>query len=296
MGSQRDITRYVGGKKLSRLASFATRWTMDAARAGVKKGMTAAAALPRSTIELVFPATCVSCRADLGGSESCTVDLPLCDGCYSSLDLLHEPMCRRCGGPLPAMTPVPMDDDDGGTKLRGCYRCGGRKIWFDGTVAAGLYDGLLRDLVLAMKTSKGDRVSLAMGRLLWNLRQERLQLLDVDIVAPIPLHWRRRLAHRTNSAAVLAEVLASRLGVRLAEWLLRRRRHTPPQSELTPPQRWENVRQAFSVRSSYYLRNAHVLLVDDILTTGATCNEAARALRRAGAKRVSVAVVARAIG
>jgi ComF family protein len=159
-----------------------------------------------------------------------------------------------------------------------------------------LYEGLLRELVLAMKKDTGDAVSLAMGRLLWHLRCEHLRSLKVDVVVPIPLHWRRRLVHRTNSAAVLAEVLAGRLGVPLADGLLRRRRHTPPQSELTPPQRWPNVRQAFSVRSSYHLRNAHVLVVDDILTTGATCSEAARALRKAGAERVTVACVARAVG
>jgi predicted amidophosphoribosyltransferase len=65
---------------------------------------------------------------------------------------------------------------------------------------------------------------------------------------------------------------------------------------LTPPQRWENVRRAFSVRGGYHLKEAHVLLVDDILTTGATCSEAARTLRKAGASRVTVVVAARAIG
>jgi len=169
-------------------------------------------------------------------------------------------------------------------------------MWFDETIAAGLYEGRLRELLLRMKTDKGDPLSLAMGQLVWQLRRERLAALKVDVVAPIPLHWRRRLAHRTNSAAVLAEVLAGRLGVAMADGLLRRRRPTRPQSELTPPKRWENVRQAFSMGSSHHLMKAHVLLVDDILTTGATCSEAAHTLRKAGAERVTVAVVARAIG
>jgi ComF family protein len=266
------------------------------ARAGAATGLSAVAALRRSTLELVFPATCVGCRVDLGGGEARVNGVPLCDECYESLDLLHEPMCRRCGGPLPLLTGASREGEDEAKKPAGCYRCGGRKIWFDETVAAGVYEGMLRKLVLGMKTDVGDIVSLAMGRLLWQLRAERLESLKIDVVAPIPLHWRRRLAHRTNSASVLAEVLSGRLGAPLADGLLRRRRHTPPQSELTPPQRWENVRRAFSVRSSYHLKNAHVLLVDDILTTGATCSEAARALRKAGADCVTVAVVARAIG
>jgi ComF family protein len=147
-----------------------------------------------------------------------------------------------------------------------------------------------------MKRSEGDSISLAVGRLIWNLRHERLASLDADVVVPIPLHWRRRLAHRTNSAAVLAEVLSDNLRTPLATGLLRRLRHTPPQSELTPPQRWKNVRQAFTVRNGYHLSDAHVVLVDDILTTGATCSEAARALRQAGAKRITIIVAARAIG
>jgi predicted amidophosphoribosyltransferase len=255
---------------------------------GIEQGLSAVAALPRAAMEIVFPAACVNCRVDLDGADIGATDVPLCGDCYAALDLLHEPMCRRCGGPLPALTARTGDD--------GCYRCRGRKMWFDEALAGGLYDGLLRHLMLAMKTNTGDYVSLAMGRLLWQLRRDRLSSLQVDVVAPIPLHWRRRLAHRTNSAAVLAEVLSQRLRAPLANGLLRRLRHTPPQSELTPPQRWENVRRAFSVGSSHHLSDAHVLVVDDILTTGATCSEAARTLRKAGAARVTVAVVARAIG
>jgi predicted amidophosphoribosyltransferase len=222
--------------------------------------------------------------------------LPFCIDCYDSLDLLHEPMCPRCGGPLPQLSNPHRKDADTAAKPNGCYRCRGRKLWFDETIAAGLYEGRLRELLLAMKSDKGDPLSLAMGRLVWELRREHLQSLKVDVVSPIPLHWRRRLAHRTNSAAVLAEVLAGRLRAPMADGLLRRRRHTVAQSELTPPKRWENVRQAFSVPGGYHLNQAHVLLVDDILTTGATCSEAARALRKAGAQRITVCVVARAIG
>jgi predicted amidophosphoribosyltransferase len=168
-------------------------------------------------------------------------------------------------------------------------------LWFDETIAAGLYAGRLRELLLRMKEAEGDPLSLAVGQLLWKQREQPLRAVGAHLVSPIPLHWRRRLAHRTNSAALLAEVLASQLRVPLVTRLLRRRRNTVRQFDLTPPQRWENVRQAFAVRGGYRLSEAHVLLVDDILTTGATCSEAARALRNAGANRVTVVVVARAI-
>lgn len=146
-----------------------------------------------------------------------------------------------------------------------------------------------------MKPAAGNRLSLAMGKLLWERFGRLLSALKGDVVAPVPMHWRRRMEHGANSAAVLAEVLARRLDAPFAENLLKRRRHTTPQFELTPPQRWDNVRQAFCVRSQYRLAGAHVLLVDDILTTGATCSEAARALRGAGAAQVTVIVLARAL-
>jgi ComF family protein len=169
-------------------------------------------------------------------------------------------------------------------------------LWFDETVALGHYDGRLRDTVLRMKRAEGDALSLAMGRLLLVERAQPLAEINADVVVPIPSHWRRRGVHRTNSAAVLAEVLSGRLGLPLAERLLRRSRYTTRQADVSPSERWGNVRRAFSVRAGYHLKAAHVLLVDDVLTTGATCSEAARALRRAGAERVTVAVIARAMG
>jgi ComF family protein len=188
-------------------------------------------------------------------------------------------------------------DDPKAETLRsdGCARCRGHKLWFDETIAAGLYSDRLRDIVLRMKNTKGDALSLAVGSLVWQQCCQRLAAANADVIAPIPLHWRRRLAHRTNSAAILSEVLSRKLEVPFAERLLRRRKHTQPQSSVTPSQRWDNVRHAFSVRNGYHLNQAHVLLVDDILTTGATCSEAARALRKAGAARITVVVVARAI-
>jgi ComF family protein len=169
-------------------------------------------------------------------------------------------------------------------------------LWFDETIALGHYTGGLRELLLRMKRADGDSISLAVGHLLWQQCAGRLAQAEAHVVAPIPLHWRRRLLHRTNSAAVLAEVVAGRLGLPLADGLLRRRRNTPRQFDLTPPQRWDNVRNAFAVSGGYHLQRANVLLVDDILTTGATCSAAARVLRKAGAQRVTVAVIARAFG
>lgn len=245
----------------------------------------AAKFLRRGLADVLFPPCCASCFAELETIERRS-ESAICDECLETMDLIGEPVCVRCAGPLPALA----------ARRDGCFRCDGRKLWFSETIALGMYDGRLRDLILRMKRADGDSVSLAMGRLLIEKQGARLGEVKADVVVPIPQHWRRRVVHRTNSAAVLAEVIARQIRVPLAERLLRRIRHTARQAELTPPERWQNVRGAFARRGGYHLNSAHVLLVDDVLTTGATCNEAARVLRRAGAERVTVAVVARAIG
>jgi predicted amidophosphoribosyltransferase len=247
---------------------------------------------------LIFPPTCVSCESELDSAQRATTDVPLCELCLERIEFFSEPVCERCGAPVPFRRAANEDGEKSKRRATyvGCYRCRGRKMWFDATIALGHYEGRLRDLLLRMKAHSGDGVSLALGRLIWQRCGERLVACNADVVAPIPLHWRRRIAHRTNSASVLAEVLSSQMDIPRADGLLRRTRSTLRQFDLNPPKRWENVRRAFAVRAGYHLRDAHVLLVDDILTTGATCSEAAKALRAAGAARVTVAVVARAFG
>jgi ComF family protein len=250
----------------------------------------------RGLSDLVFPPSCVGCHAELEEGAAQVPGVAVCESCFEAMELFSEPMCLRCGAPVPSFAPHDNGAESESRSRAGCYRCSGHKMWFDETIALGHYDGKLRDIVLRMKRAEGDALSLAMGRLMMEKWGQRLAEIGPDVVAPIPLHWRRRLAHRTNSAAVLAEVLARRLRMPLAERLLRRSRSTVRQFDLTPPERWKNVRGAFRVRTGYHLNKAHVLLVDDVLTTGATCSEAARALKKAGAERVSVAVVARAMG
>jgi predicted amidophosphoribosyltransferase len=249
------------------------------------------ALLRKGIANLVFPPSCVSCDAELGEEALAAREVSLCDECRDELEFFCEPLCPRCGAPVPFAQAPQVE-----RKVVGCYRCRGRKMWFDGTIALGHYEGRLRDLLLRMKQADGDNISMAMGRLFWQTRGKELAGIGADVVVPIPLHWRRRIAHRTNSAGVLAEVLSSKMGVPLGGGLLRRTRSTLRQFDLNPPKRWENVRKAFAVRAGYHLRDAHVLLVDDILTTGATCSDAARALRAAGATRVTVVVVGRAFG
>ncbi len=242
--------------------------------------------LQQTSLKLVFPSTCASCGVEMPEHDQDDDHVSICESCLGEMTFFTSSICKRCGAPVAEGIPLPGD---------GCFCCRGQKFWFDEVTATGAYTGRLRELLLKMKPAAGNRLSLSIGKLLWARHGDRLRERPADVVTPIPMHWRRRMAHGTNSAAILAEVLAARLRVPLAGRLLRRRRNTPPQFSLTPPQRWANVRRVFSVRRGYHLRKAHVVLVDDILTTGATCSEAARALKQAGAERVSVIVVARSV-
>ena len=282
-------------QKAARVLTNSANRSGAAGRSVLAAGRTAAATWRRATLGLVFPGACVSCEAEMGGDSSPSNDVPLCANCLDEMEFFDDATCRQCGAPLPKVGQGADKMAKDAARNPGCYRCRGRKYWFQETIAAGLYLGRLRELLLRMKRAEGNALSLAVGQLVWRQRGEQLAALEADVVVPIPLHWRRRLVHRTNSAALLAEVFARRLKRPLAERLLRRRRHTASQFSLTPPQRWDNVRRAFGVRGGHHLNEAHVMLVDDILTTGATCSEAARALRNAGAARVTVVVAARAV-
>lgn len=257
----------------------------------------------RGLADLVFPPICLACDQALPDTKLSRERIYVCRACLNSMEVYADPVCGLCGVPVPsieqpstAMEHASSGKQPAASDAEGCPRCRRSKLRFDATIALGHYTGPLREFVLRMKKGHGDTLSQSLGRYLWHVRGESLAALAVDVVAPIPLHWRRRFAHGTNSATLLAEVLSGKLKRPFAEGLLKRTRFTHPQFDLPPTRRWENVRNVFSVRAGHHLRRAHVLLVDDVLTTGATCSEAARALLAAGAARVSVAVLARAYG
>ncbi len=228
---------------------------------------------------LLFPPVCLACRASQEEEEATR----FCLDCTDEFAIFGGPFCNGCGKTLPL--PLPAGQQ--------CGTCGPRPRRYDRAVALGPYHGLLRELLLKAKRPPGEAVMRALGQLLGRERRPELATHDFDVVCPVPMHWRRRVQRLTNSASGLAEVLARELRVPFADRLMRRRRYTPPQSCLPPSGRKTNVRHAFGLGAGYRLDGAHVLLVDDILTTGATCNEVASVLKRNGAAEVTVAVVAR---
>jgi len=154
----------------------------------------------------------------------------------------------------------------------------------------------LREIVLRMKRPSHDALSTTIGRFLALRRRRALLAFRPDLIVPIPMYWTRRLERGTNSADIIARCLGQGLRVPVRHRLLLRIRNTLEQKDLLPRERFRNVRGAFVVRKHPHIEGARVLVVDDVLTTGATCSEAARMLQLAGAAHVAAAVIARAQG
>ncbi|MCX7428128.1 MAG: double zinc ribbon domain-containing protein [Planctomycetia bacterium] len=229
---------------------------------------------------LLFPPRCACCDAEFAPEVD---GLMLCAECRGRLAPDEWHGCPRCGARV--------SSEEAATSP--CSQCRGRRFSFDTVVPLGSYDGDLRSAVLRMKHHVGDPLSMALGQLYCLHRGDRIARLRPDVVVPIPMHWGREMTRGTNSPDILAGQISHHLGVPLERSMLVRTRKTLPQAGLPPHRRFLNVRGAFRLGAGYHLQDARVVLVDDILTTGATCGEAAKVLKRAGASAVSVAVVAR---
>ncbi len=244
--------------------------------------LTAGRSFFQGVLQLVYANVCWACNATLQPDRQ-----HFCGACRHALT--HDPhaTCPRCSSTVGPFTDV----------ANGCPACRDESFAFDRTFRLGPYEGVLRELVLKMKHHTGEVLAELVGELWAEQLAPRLQGTPVDAVIPIPLHWWRRLRRGYNQSATLARAVARRLGAPLHAGWLRRTRHTPRQTyQMSAEARRNNVRGAFRLGKGAEARGKTVLLVDDVLTTGATASEAARPLRTAGAAQILVAVLAHGRG
>jgi ComF family protein len=228
-------------------------------------------------LDLLLPPRCLACGRTVAASGT------LCAECWRGITFLGAPCCAQCG--------YPFDFDVGADGL--CGACLAAPPLFDRARAAMRYDDASRALVLALK--HGDRLHLAPPLARWMRHAGAALLAEADLQVPVPLHWTRLFARRYNQAAVLAQAIAKAGGPPvLADCLIRRRR-TPSQANKNASARRRNVAGAFAVRDADTVRGKRVVVIDDVLTTGATVEECARALKRAGAVRIDVLTLARVV-
>jgi ComF family protein len=234
-------------------------------------------------LDLTFPPFCPICRARLGAGRRD----PLCGGCWDGLERITGPICRVCGLPLPGLPGASGD-------LRTCGACRVAPPAFQYARAALRYGDTVRQAVHAFKFGGRRALAAPLGDLLADLDLTALPVEPPDLVVPVPLHPRRERARGFNQAALLADRLGRRKGLPVESFALRRARPTAAQSDLPAGEREANVLGAFAVRWPDRIAGRHVLLVDDVLTTGSTSGSCAGALLEAGAAGVGVLTVARA--
>ncbi len=233
-----------------------------------------------ATLDFLFPPLCINCRQPVASAGS------LCGTCWQDVTFLDGPACDCCGQPFAF--------DPGGASL--CAACHARRPAFDKARAIMRYDEASKGPILALKHA--DRLDLAPAFAGWLTRTGRELLEDCDMLMPVPLHRRRLWARRYNQSAEVARALARHARKPFVWDVLLRTRATLSQGEMpSAVARRRNVRGAFAVASGRkdVIAGRAVLLVDDVLTTGATVEACATALRRGGAGKVHVLALARVV-
>jgi ComF family protein len=228
-------------------------------------------------LALVYPPHCAQCGADTAAG------VHLCADCAAEARKIEAPFCARCSEPFSGAI----------TGTFTCANCADRPLYFDAAVTRYLSRGVVREFIHRFKYDGhfylrhplADWMAAA-------LEDDRLRTPAVDAFVPVPLHSARFREREFNQAEVLARLLTRRTGIPLLP-ALQRTRYTTTQTRLDRHERMENLRNAFRVRQTRDVINRHLVLVDDVFTTGSTVDECARVLRDAGAASVRVITVAR---
>jgi ComF family protein len=247
-----------------------------------------------SLVEALFPGKCLGCgrlfhRETINSAETADPTTTLapyfCPHCRRQYTAVTSPLCTRCG--------VVFGSREGADHL--CGHCLQTPGAFTRARATGIYDQSLRSAIQALKFNAMVQLAAPLGGLLWQTFRQYWHPGDIDLIAPVPLHWERFRRRGFNQSYLLIAGWQLSGEAVIVRDLLVRHRATTPQTGLDRRQRQINIRRAFSVRRPGQSAGRRVLLVDDVLTTGATADACARALINDGARRVDVLTLARAV-
>ncbi len=237
---------------------------------------------------LVFPPVCVTCECQSDHAHRGFPGDPRMQFCHDCLNAMSPParnVCRKCGA-ASDRNPFPS----------GCKLCHDLDLRFERAAAIGNYRGVLQEAVIKSKQRQNESLALQLGRLL-GLQLKRIGLTEgVDLIMPVPTHWIRRLRRGFHGPSVIADGVAQMTGISKSDHVISCQRPTKKQGMLTGAGRRENVRNAFALRPRARVEGRTVLVIDDVMTSGATVSEMARTLLRGGASRVIVGVAARGAG
>lgn len=228
--------------------------------------------------DLLFPPLCIACREPLGQGQG------FCASCWGKVTFLDGPMCDCCG------LPFAIDPGEGAR----CAACLAKPPAYDRARAIIAYDEASRGPILALKHA--DRLDLVPGFAQWLARSGKALIEESELIVPVPLHRSRLWRRRYNQAAELARALGRNAQKKVAVQALARSRATESQGAMPSARaRRRNVLGVFRVPEPGLVQGRNILLVDDVLTTGATAEACARALKRAGAAKVQILALARVV-
>jgi ComF family protein len=233
----------------------------------------------RSVLDAVLPPRCLKCGDILSTAQG------LCPDCWRKLTWLGAPCCACCGQPFPF--------DTGADSL--CGACLQKRPAYDRARAVFRYDDESRALIIGLKHA--DRTESVPALAGWMTRAGAALLESAEFIVPVPLHWTRLAARRFNQAALLAQAIGRDAGLPVLPQALGRRRATRSQGHLGRLARFRNVKGAIVVaeRHASTVTNRRILLIDDVITTGATVESAAKALISAGAQNVDILALAKVV-
>lgn len=237
--------------------------------------------LIKALLDILFPPLCHCCKSFIPGQA----EIHICADCEEKIRVIDSPLCPVCG--------LPHAREGGIDHL--CGTCLTTSRPFERARSALRFEGPVQDLIHRFKYGKKAHLSRPLGLLASRFLECLRTDASADLVVPVPLHDRRLMERGFNQAQLIGAVLAKRWKIPLSVDNLRRIRWTEPQTGLAAADREKNVRGAFGVVRPERFDGKRLLLIDDVFTTGSTVTECARAMKRAGAREVSVLTVARAL-
>lgn len=230
-------------------------------------------------IDIIFPPRCILC------SELVARQGDLCTECWNNIDFITDPLCDCCG--------IPFEYKVEGEVL--CGECILNRPVYNKSRTVFDYNDNSRKLITRFKYA--DKIHACNSFAKWMQRAGSEIIKNSDLIVPVPLHRIRLFTRRYNQSALLAGALGKLCGLPVYQRMLVRRKYTTPQAGLTRTQRIKNVRYAFAVNKklSHMLNGKNVILVDDVITTGATIDACAKTLLKGGAASVNVLTIAKTI-
>ncbi len=224
-------------------------------------------------IDLIFPLNCALC----GRFDPATKEQPLCRNCLEQIPYTHPPFCLKCGRNIRTYSEQGL-----------CPDCILQPPGFDGAWAFTRYEPPMTNLIRTFKFHNKTSLRKTFTHIARSFIERYSLKLAADMLIPIPVHPVRLRERGYNQSELLAHGLAELTGIPLETHILKKHRLIPRQSDLKRKERWTNIQGAFRIENSSLIKNRHIFLVDDLLTTGATASVAANALKQAGAANVEL--------